>query len=241
MTIYNYSYLWIFYVYLWVLILTSSCGSGPSSWPVSSWAGTWNTRMSNMWDNCNSYRIFLMFGPRNRECIWSPTYLRIIVLLFPCSAWSRGRVVRVTGYRSIGSGLDSRNYQIFWEVVGLEQGSLRLLSTTEELLGINKSSSRIEIREYSHGDPLHWPCNTLYPQKLALTSPISGGRSVGIVCSRTKATEFSFFMLSLLIYFKDGDCSFLWILVKIWHITYITSQKRVIFTGEPQILHSYLV
>ena len=29
----------------------------------------------------------------------------------------------------------------------------------------------------------------LYPQKLALTSPTSGGRSVGIVRSRTKATE----------------------------------------------------
>ena len=32
----------------------------------------------------------------------------------------------------------------------------------------------------------------LYPQKLALTSPTDGGRSVGIVRSRTKATEFSF-------------------------------------------------
>jgi hypothetical protein len=33
--------------------------------------------------------------------------------------------------------------------------------------------------------------NTLYPQRLALTSPTSGGRSVGIVRVRTKATEFS--------------------------------------------------
>ena len=31
----------------------------------------------------------------------------------------------------------------------------------------------------------------LYPQKLALTSPTGVGRSVGIVCVRTKATEFS--------------------------------------------------
>jgi len=30
----------------------------------------------------------------------------------------------------------------------------------------------------------------LYPQKLALTSPTGGGRFVGIVRSRTKATEF---------------------------------------------------
>jgi len=30
----------------------------------------------------------------------------------------------------------------------------------------------------------------LYPQKLALTSPTGGGRSVGIVRVRTKATEY---------------------------------------------------
>jgi hypothetical protein len=35
----------------------------------------------------------------------------------------------------------------------------------------------------------------LYPQKLGLTSPTSGGRSVGIVRSRTKATEFSSLVL----------------------------------------------
>jgi hypothetical protein len=33
--------------------------------------------------------------------------------------------------------------------------------------------------------------DTLRPQKLALTSPTSGGLSVGVVRSRTKATEFS--------------------------------------------------
>ena len=32
----------------------------------------------------------------------------------------------------------------------------------------------------------------LYPQKLALTWPTGGGRSVGIVRVRTEATEFSF-------------------------------------------------
>jgi len=32
----------------------------------------------------------------------------------------------------------------------------------------------------------------LYPQKLALTSPTGGGRSVGIVRVRTKATELVF-------------------------------------------------
>ena len=36
----------------------------------------------------------------------------------------------------------------------------------------------------------------LYPQKLALTLPTGGGRSVGIVRLRTKATEFSFSLLT---------------------------------------------
>jgi hypothetical protein len=40
---------------------------------------------------------------------------------------------------------------------------------------------------------LRWPRNTLSPQKLALTSPTSGGSSIGIVRLRTKSKEFSFF------------------------------------------------
>jgi hypothetical protein len=51
--------------------------------------------------------------------------------------------------------------------------------------------SGLEIREYGREDPSRWPCGTLYPQKLALTLPTSGGRSVGIVRLRTQATEFS--------------------------------------------------
>jgi len=38
----------------------------------------------------------------------------------------------------------------------------------------------------------------LYPQKLALTSPTGGSRSVGIVRVRTKATEFGVLLISLL-------------------------------------------
>jgi hypothetical protein len=38
---------------------------------------------------------------------------------------------------------------------------------------------------YGRGDPMRWPRDTLYPQKLALASLTIGGRSVGIVRLRT--------------------------------------------------------
>jgi hypothetical protein len=74
-------------------------------------------------------------------------------------------------------------------VVGLERGPLNFVSTIEELHGRNSSGSGLENGEYGRGDPLRWPHYNLYPQKLALTSPTSGGRSVGIVRLRTKTTE----------------------------------------------------
>jgi hypothetical protein len=111
-----------------------------------------------------------------------------------------GLVVRIFGYRSRGPGCDSRRYQIFWEVVGLERGPLSLVCTIEELLGRNSSSSGLESWEYGRGDPLCWPRDTLYRQKLALNSATSGGCSVGIVRLRTKATEFWF--LTHIMYFN---------------------------------------
>jgi hypothetical protein len=69
--------------------------------------------------------------------------------------------------------------------VALERGPLSLV-----LLGRKSSGSGLENREYGRRDPLRLPRDTLYPQKLALTSPTSGGRSVGIVRLRTKAMEF---------------------------------------------------
>jgi hypothetical protein len=76
--------------------------------------------------------------------------------------------------------------------VGLERGALSIVCTTAVLLGIKSSDSGLENREYGRRDPSRWPRDALYPQTLALTSPTSGGRSVGIVRSRTQAREFSF-------------------------------------------------
>jgi hypothetical protein len=54
---------------------------------------------------------------------------RIVITRPPL--WSSGQSSWLQIQRS---GFDSRHYQIFWEVVGLERGPLILLSTTEELL-----------------------------------------------------------------------------------------------------------
>jgi hypothetical protein len=56
------------------------------------------------------------------------------------------------------------------------------------------SGSCLENREYSRMDPSLWPRGTLYPQKLAIISPTSGGRSVGVVHSRTQTMEFVCFV-----------------------------------------------
>jgi hypothetical protein len=80
-----------------------------------------------------------------------------------------GLMVRVPGYRSWGPGFDS--------------SCLQLRSYLEE----KSSGSSLENREYGRRDPLSWPLNTFYQQKFALTSPTSGGSSVGIVRSSSLA------------------------------------------------------
>jgi hypothetical protein len=73
--------------------------------------------------------------------------------------------------------------------VGLEEGSLSLVSTIEELLERKSSGSGLENPDYGLRDSSRSPRGTLYQQTLALTSLTRGGRSVGVVRSRTEATE----------------------------------------------------
>jgi hypothetical protein len=59
----------------------------------------------------------------------------IIIIIIIIPLWSSGQSswlqIRMPGF-------NSRHYQIFWEVVGLERGPLSLVSTTEELLDKKK-------------------------------------------------------------------------------------------------------
>jgi hypothetical protein len=94
--------------------------------------------------------------------------------------WSSGQISRLQMQRS---QVRFPALPHLWEVVGLERRPVSLVSTIEELLGRNSSCSGLKSREYSCGDPFCWPCNILNAQKLALTWPTSGSRSVDIVDS----------------------------------------------------------
>jgi hypothetical protein len=55
-----------------------------------------------------------------------------------------GLVVRIPGYGSNGPRSDSRRYQIFWAVMGVEQGPVSLVRIIEDQLRRNSSGSGLE-------------------------------------------------------------------------------------------------
>jgi hypothetical protein len=110
-------------------------------------------------------------------------WLWIVTLIMGPPLWSSGQTSWLQIQRS---GFDSRRCQIFWEVVSLERGPLSLVSTIGELLGRKSSGSGIENLECGCKDPSRWPCCSVCPQMLALTSATSGCRWVCIVRSRIR-------------------------------------------------------
>jgi hypothetical protein len=75
----------------------------------------------------------------------------LILINLNREGWLRDRlcglVLRVSGYRSRGSGFDSPPYQIFWEVGALEWGPLSLVRTIKELLEWKSSGSGLENQD----------------------------------------------------------------------------------------------
>jgi hypothetical protein len=85
------------------------------------------------------------------------------------------------------SGFDSLRYHIFWEIVSLERGPLRLVSTIKELLERKSSCSGLEIRDYGRRGSA--ALTTLHPAKFVTSLRRSDCCSFGKVHSRTKSTE----------------------------------------------------
>jgi hypothetical protein len=144
--------------------------------------GKW--RLSFSYTECSERRLIGCAGS-----FWERLTNIITIIINGPPLWSSGQSSWLQIQRS---GFDSRRYQIFWDVVGLERGPLSLVTTTEELLGRKISGSGLEILEYGRRDPSRWPRGTLYPQKLALTLLTNDSRSVDIVRSRTKTMELLF-------------------------------------------------
>jgi hypothetical protein len=88
-----------------------------------------------------------------------------------------------------GPGFDCGHYQKI-KVAGLERGPLSLVSTTEELLDRKVAAPVYKTENTAMGIGRADHVTPSIRKKLAITSPTSDGRSVGIVRSRTQTTEF---------------------------------------------------
>ena len=75
---------------------------------------------------------------------------------------------------------------------GSGMGSIHLREVNWGATWIKKVAAPVQKTEINgRGDPLRWPRDTPLSAKVGTnSSPTGGGRSIGIVRSRTKATEF---------------------------------------------------
>jgi hypothetical protein len=79
--------------------------------------------------------------------------------------------------------------------VGLERGPLSLVSTTAELLDRKVAAPVYKIENTAVGNRHADHVAPSIRKTLAITSPKSGGRSVGIVRSRIQTVEFFLLIL----------------------------------------------
>jgi hypothetical protein len=103
-------------------------------------------------------------------------------------------MVRVLGYTSGGPGSIPGTTRK--KVVGLERGPLSLVSTTEKLLDRKVAATVYKIENTAVGIRHADHVAPSICKKLAIASPTSGGRSLGIIRSRTQTMEFSFSLVN---------------------------------------------
>jgi hypothetical protein len=136
--------------------------SRPSLWSSdhSSWLQNWDV-LCFLWGTNSSYICYI---EESRSPLWSggqSSWLQSVDVLrflwgtnwiFICYVEERRTPLCSSGQSSWlqiqRSGFDSRRYQIFWEVVGLERGPLSVMSTIEKLLGRKRRGSGLEKREF---------------------------------------------------------------------------------------------
>jgi hypothetical protein len=144
---------------------------------VSAFAGHFRAEYTIFWEVtslttnplCFCYKSYLYMFLANRPPLWSSGQ----------SSWLQIR----------RPGFDSRHYQK--KSSGSGTGSTQPREYNWGATWQKSSGSCLENREYGRRDPSRSPRGTLYPQKLAITSPTSGvARSV--VRSRTQTMEFYF-------------------------------------------------
>jgi hypothetical protein len=105
---------------------------------------------------CTSFQNTICFLTASvateRRCI--PVRYKLNTLVHICYVEESRPPLRSSGQSSWlqiqRPGFDSRRYQIFLVVVGMERGPLSLVSTTEELLGRKSSGSGLGNRDYGH-------------------------------------------------------------------------------------------
>jgi hypothetical protein len=127
------------------------------------------------------------------SCAMCPRVFRII--LSPCafSSLSFCCLLMVYAYNYSGSRHTTGLF-LLWNSISESCISGRHLRGHEiSMLLLIFKFSQIYTEINGLGDSLRWPRDTLYLLQMALTSPTSGFRSVGIVRLRTKTTEFILF------------------------------------------------
>jgi hypothetical protein len=89
---------------------------------------------------------------------------RLLLSCYSRGLWSSGPLLwsrdLSSWLQTQRSGFDSRRYQIFWEVAGLQRGPLSIVSIIEELLERKSSGFGLDNRDYDRRDPLRWVRDT---------------------------------------------------------------------------------